>query len=160
MDRVLRDVWNETEERYDEIKHLAVYETSHGQRISHERCSLRSSMHLNSTTRIGSTAPSSQNTYWTSLQHLSLPTVRKLIQPCYWMCLHRPVQQQWQITLVSRTSTPPLRLHWVQRHKFIFFVTCMLLCPAGHSSQHNITQHGMLPQYPTGTAKLMWLFIV
>jgi len=26
---------------------------------------------------------------------------------------------------------------------------------AGHSSQHNITQHGMLPQYPTGTAKLM-----
>jgi len=31
---------------------------------------------------------------------------------------------------------------------------------AGHSSQHNITQHGMLPQYPTGTAKLMWLFIV
>jgi len=26
---------------------------------------------------------------------------------------------------------------------------------AGHSSQHNITQHGMLPQYPIGTAKLM-----
>ena len=26
---------------------------------------------------------------------------------------------------------------------------------AGHSSQHNITQHSMLPQYPTGTAKLM-----
>jgi len=26
---------------------------------------------------------------------------------------------------------------------------------AGHSSQHNITQHGMLPQYPTGTAKLI-----
>ena len=25
----------------------------------------------------------------------------------------------------------------------------------GHSSQHNIKQHGMLPQYPTGTAKLM-----
>jgi len=31
---------------------------------------------------------------------------------------------------------------------------------AGHSSQHNITQHDMLPQYPTGTAKLIWLFIV
>jgi len=26
---------------------------------------------------------------------------------------------------------------------------------AGHSSQHNITQHGMLPQHPTGTAKLI-----
>jgi len=26
---------------------------------------------------------------------------------------------------------------------------------AGHSSQHNITQHGMLPQYPTDTEKLM-----
>ena len=26
---------------------------------------------------------------------------------------------------------------------------------AGHSSEHNITQHGMLPQYPNGTAKLM-----
>ena len=31
---------------------------------------------------------------------------------------------------------------------------------AGHSSQHNITQHGMLPQHPAGTAKLMWLFIM
>jgi len=29
-----------------------------------------------------------------------------------------------------------------------------LISPAGHSSQHNITQHGMLSQYPTGTAKL------
>jgi len=26
---------------------------------------------------------------------------------------------------------------------------------AGHSSQQNLTQDGMLPQYPTGTAKLM-----
>jgi len=25
----------------------------------------------------------------------------------------------------------------------------------GRSSQHNITQHGMMTQYPTGTAKLM-----
>ena len=31
---------------------------------------------------------------------------------------------------------------------------------AGHSSQHNITQHGMLPQHPTGTTKLMWPFLV
>jgi len=31
---------------------------------------------------------------------------------------------------------------------------------AGHSSQHNITLHGMLPQHPTGTAKLMWLIKV
>jgi len=27
--------------------------------------------------------------------------------------------------------------------------------PAGHSSQHNITQHGMLPQHPTCTTKLI-----
>jgi len=26
---------------------------------------------------------------------------------------------------------------------------------AGHSSQHNITQHGMLPQHPTGEKKLI-----
>jgi len=26
---------------------------------------------------------------------------------------------------------------------------------AGHSLQHNITQHGMLPQHPTGTMKLI-----
>ena len=26
---------------------------------------------------------------------------------------------------------------------------------AGHSSQHNITQHGTLPQHPTGTTKLI-----
>ena len=26
---------------------------------------------------------------------------------------------------------------------------------AGHSSQHNITQHGMLPQHPTCTAKFI-----
>ena len=26
---------------------------------------------------------------------------------------------------------------------------------ARHCSQHNITQHGMLPQHPTGTAKLI-----
>ena len=26
---------------------------------------------------------------------------------------------------------------------------------AGHSSQHNITQHGMLPQHPTCTTKLI-----
>ena len=34
---------------------------------------------------------------------------------------------------------------------------CCEECPptAGHSSQHNITQHGMLPQYPTGTTKLI-----
>jgi len=36
---------------------------------------------------------------------------------------------------------------------------CVMLCceegPAGHSSQHNITQHGMLPQHPTGTTKLI-----
>jgi len=25
-----------------------------------------------------------------------------------------------------------------------------------HSSQHNITQHGMLPQYPTSTTKLIY----
>ena len=29
---------------------------------------------------------------------------------------------------------------------------------ARHSSQHDITQHGMLPQHPTGTAKLMLTF--
>ena len=28
-------------------------------------------------------------------------------------------------------------------------------CPAGHSSQHNITQHGMLLQHPTCTTKLI-----
>jgi len=27
---------------------------------------------------------------------------------------------------------------------------------AGHSSQHNITQHGMLPQYPALTTKLIY----
>ena len=27
---------------------------------------------------------------------------------------------------------------------------------AGHSSQHNITHHGMLPQYPTSTTKLIY----
>ena len=31
---------------------------------------------------------------------------------------------------------------------------------AGHSSQRNITQHSMLPQYPTGTAKLMTFYSV
>jgi len=30
---------------------------------------------------------------------------------------------------------------------------------ARHSSQHNITQHGMLPQYQTGTAKLICDFL-
>jgi len=34
-------------------------------------------------------------------------------------------------------------------------IECPATDAAGHSSQHNITQHGMLPQYPTGTAKLI-----
>jgi len=45
------------------------------------------------------------------------------------------------------------------------FVVLVGYCGSMHSSQHNITQHDMLPQYPTSTTKfiydwfLMWLLM-
>jgi len=64
-------------------------------------------------------------------------------------------QQQYSDIIFFPVVTPCMLLSY---SIIIYYVMlCCEECPAiaGHSSQHNITQHGMLPQYPTGTAKLM-----
>ena len=42
-----------------------------------------------------------------------------------------------------------------KRHKYACCEECPATSAAWHSSQHNITQHDMLPVHPSGTTKLI-----
>jgi len=89
------------------------------------------------------------------------------------LSVHNGMDSSSSSPLQSRLSTLQLPTFWIPEGYFRCYTVHVVECPqcfvalqhnatkhectsvAGHSSQHNITQHGMLPQYPTGTAKLM-----
>lgn len=159
MDRVLREVGNETEETYDEInispftRHLtgSVYHTSSV--LYDPLCIL--------------TARNTWQYYAALPKHVlnfnaaSLPsTVRKLIQPRYWMSVYTGLYN-WNGKLHSQSYLhSPVRLHWVQSHKFILFHCiisfCCRHCPSTFLPSPPSVRADAFPHVPATFASLLW----
>jgi hypothetical protein len=156
MDSVLREVWNVAEERYDDInispftRHLmgSVYHTSS---VLYDPLRI-----FNSTKHMTVSTPSSQNMYWTSLQHLSLQqsgNSSSLVTEC--MSTPACITET-----ANYTSHSPIRLQWVHSHKFTLFHStiscCCRYCPSTFLASPPPVRADVFPHVPTTFTSLLW----